>query len=316
MKYKLSLIVGVSCTILLVAWIVDILNPEKQFGYSLLIEGLKTLGVTGFAVAGLNLWIETEDWTTYFENRMKSIVIEQDYFLGLDKNVLDIALKNLMKARFKDEAVTREDGFLDHFEKNISKYIASPYREDISSITTFFEAGDSWLIKDKVEFVCRKAGGGIQNSIFWSAGEAKIERVIVYIAQPNNDGYAERKIALSSEHDTEAKDKLANGYSLEAYKDVDKLKICIESIYHQNKNEPMAWTIAQPGRNVELLAVFPEGYRMIINTFLVNDNNVDTEFGSTFVRIKYKGWLLPENGFVWHLAAISTTPQSNVDTAT
>lgn len=114
-KYKLLLIVSISLAILLVAWAVDILNKDKGFGYSLLIEGLKTLGVTGFAVTGLNLWIETEDWTSYFEKRIKSVVIQQDYFIGLDKNVLDIALKNLMKARFKDETVAREDGFLDHF---------------------------------------------------------------------------------------------------------------------------------------------------------------------------------------------------------
>jgi hypothetical protein len=208
-KYKLLLIVSISLAILLVAWAVDILNKDKGFGYSLLIEGLKTLGVTGFAVTGLNLWIETEDWTSYFEKRIKSVVIQQDYFIGLDKNVLDIALKNLMKARFKDETVAREDGFLDHFERNIAKYIGSPYREDVSSTTSYFDVGDGWLVRDRIEFICRKAGDGIYNSIIWSAGDfAKVEHIAVYLSRPITGGYGDREIVICSDKDPETKVKL------------------------------------------------------------------------------------------------------------
>lgn len=134
MKYKLLLIASVSFVILMAAWITDILNPEKGFGYSLLIEGFKTLGVTGFAVVGLNLRIETEDWKSYFENGIKRIVVQQDYISNLEPSTLDNMLRSVMKARFKGVVVDRENGFLDHFENNLQKYVGSPFREDISSL--------------------------------------------------------------------------------------------------------------------------------------------------------------------------------------
>jgi hypothetical protein len=62
--------------------------------------------------------------------------------------------------------------------------------------------------------------------------------------------------------------------------------------------------MAQPGRNVDVLIVFPEGYQLRIDMFLANYENVDVNFGSTFTKITYKGWLLPENGVVWRLVAI------------
>jgi hypothetical protein len=196
---------------------------------SITIELLKTIGATGLALAFLNIWLETDDWRRYFEDRIKSVVIQQDYMRNLDKSTLDVILRNLMKARFVGATVDKEDGFLDHFDKNISKYIGAPFREDVVAIVSYEEDNEHrWLVSDTMEFVCRRVGPGIQENLTWESDEAEqVRNLEVWISQPTQDGYLppERLIALSDGAD--ALSVMKKGLDLSRFRDLDRLKVRI-----------------------------------------------------------------------------------------
>ena len=291
------------------AWITDILNPEKGFGYSLLIEGFKTLGVTGFAVVGLNLWIETEDWKSYFENGIKRIVVQQDYISNLEPSTLDNMLRSVMKARFKGVVVDRENGFLDHFENNLQKYVGSPFREDIISVIRYEEQNDGKLnFIDNLEYVCRKIGGNIQDSVRYQLdpGE-KLERIDISVYRPQKDGFGPKEVLFSTDSvDDEAVEKLANGISLSDYEEIDGLKVVIDAVAIQDPKSFSFWRIAHPGRNIDISVVFPHNYSISCNLFVSSVDTVSKKEGPGYHRIIYRGWVLPENGLAWQLIPSGT----------
>ena len=308
MKYKIILLAVLSIAVMLLGLIIDVhyeaARPPQSV--SLVIEALKTLGATGLAVVFLNFWIETEDWRQYFEERIKSIVIQQDYMKSLDQNTMKNVLVNLMKARFKDTSVDQKDGFLDHFDKNIMKYIGSPFREDVVA-TVYYTRNDEdkWLVKDRIEFSCRKIGSSIQEKLNWVADEAdQVRSIRINVSRPNEDGYSTPETLISSDTDNEAFTKLKIGVPLTGYKDLDHLKVEIIAEYLQDRSRYSAWGMASPSRNCDVTVIYPEGYQIANDNFVTLDNSASVTKGPTYLRLIYKGWLLPENGLVWHLSVV------------
>ena len=304
MRVKLAFFILVSLVFLLASWVVDAFLPVKGPLTTIFVEALRTLGSTGLAVAALNFWIETEDWRQYFEKRIKSIVIEQDYFKNLDDLTIKMALRNLMKARFKGAIIDKDDAFLDHFEANILKYIGSPFREDVVAIVDYeSQDEDTWIIRDRVEYICRKMGQGIQDVVSWDVGEfLDIQEVEVLLYLPETSGYAKPVVLISSATDVEAISKLKGGIKLTKYREIDKIKIEIIAKYLKDKSDHYAWCMAYPSKNVDVSINFPNGYKVTTDVFLSREKNVIENEGQTYSRVIYKGWLLPqENGLAWQV---------------
>ncbi len=67
------------------------LTASGDHGYylsAIAVELLKTAGASLIVVGGINAIIEIGHWRQYFEERLKDIVMEQNYLNGLDKKVL------------------------------------------------------------------------------------------------------------------------------------------------------------------------------------------------------------------------------------
>src|SRR5262249_13526494 len=113
------------------------LDPSHPIAEPTLIgTGIKLLDVAGIGLIAtgiLNILIETRDWRDYFSRLLREIVIEQSYLDTLDKDKLTALQTNVLKALFRDQLIDREGSFLNYFHSNLHKYIAEPYREDVSS---------------------------------------------------------------------------------------------------------------------------------------------------------------------------------------
>lgn len=311
---RFLIIVIFSRICLFVAWFIDFgYEKSRPPQYVLIaIELFKTIGATGLALAFLNIWVETDDWRGYFEDRIKSIVIQQDYMKNLDKSTLDVVLRNLMKARFTSAAIDKEDGFLDHFEKNISKSIGTPFRENVVAIVCYAEETErKWIVSDTMEFVCRKVGAGIQERLTWESDEAEeVRSLAVWVSRPSHDGYdaPERLIALSEEKD--ALSVMKKGLDLSKFRDVDELKVRIVANYTQDRSVYYAWAMAHPSKNIDVQVILLDGYKLRFDSLVTRPRDIDKNIGSTYVRLIYKGWLLPENGLVWQILPDHDNPVS------
>jgi nitrogen fixation-related uncharacterized protein len=259
---KIMLVTVISFGLLFFAWYIhttqfDDLYP--QFA-SILEEACKTIGATGLALVALNFWIETDDWRRYFEERIKTIVVEQDYMRTLEPATLDGILRNVMKARFKGVVVDRENGFLDHFENNLQKYVAFPFREDIISVIRYEEQDDgSVKFIDSLEYICRKIGKSIQESVKYQLdpGE-KLDKIEISVYRPQGDGFGPKQSLFSKiSVDQEAIDSLREGIPLLDYTEIDGLKVVIDSVAFQDPKSFSFWRIAHPGRNVDISIMFP-----------------------------------------------------------
>jgi hypothetical protein len=311
MRAKLGLFTLISLMLLFISWVVDVLDTERAPWVAILIEALRTLGSTGLAVAALNFWIEAEDWRRYFEERIKSVVVQQDYMKGLDVPTLNNALRNLMKARFRDAAVDKDDAFLKHFEDNILEYIGSPFREDVTAIVAYEpHDDDTWAVTDRVEYVCRRLGSTIQKKIEWDAGEGcSVQEVEVAVSLPNDSNYSNPEILISSAIDLDALPRLKAGIALAKYSEIDRLKVTITSKYLKSKTTYYAWCMAHPSRNVDVQITFPVGFVVTNDVFFAKGRAVEPRQGSSYFRIVYKGWVLPENGLVWQIGALVDNKQ-------
>ncbi len=113
---------------------------------------LKTIGITLFGFGFFTIIIETREWQQYFEKRLQHIVIEQSYLKTLDPDILNSLQTNVLKALFRDPNIDREGSFLNYFHATLHKYIAEPYREDVTCEILCEEEEGAFRVLDKVTY--------------------------------------------------------------------------------------------------------------------------------------------------------------------
>jgi hypothetical protein len=75
--------------ILLVGPPVSAQHSAAALGHTAL-KLLEVLGVAIFGIGFLNIMLETKDWRDYFEDRIKHLVVEQEYLKTLDKDTFGL----------------------------------------------------------------------------------------------------------------------------------------------------------------------------------------------------------------------------------
>ena len=71
-----------------------------------------------------------------------------------------------------------------------------------------------------------------------------------------------------------------------------------------------AWAMAHPSKNIDVQVILPDGYKLRFDSLVTRPRDIDKNIGSTYVRLIYKGWLLPENGLVWQILPDHDNPVS------
>jgi hypothetical protein len=271
-------------------------------------EFLKTLGVVAVVSAGINLYIETGHWHSWFEDRLKSILLTTEYMEKLSPITLEILFDRMFTAVFPEADLAREGSFFSHFKNNIFKNIGGPFREEGNwSIIATPKDTKFWLVDETVKYICRKNGesGLIQERICWAADEANtVEKVTVTLRRPMIDGGFDTSVLISSESDAECFAKLKEGVKLSATdREIDKLEVIIVSQYTQLKHRYAAVAVNMPTKKFIMKIFYPSGFSAIFDQFIASDQNFEKTKLSDCLEITYNGWLLPDDGVVWQLVA-------------
>ncbi|MBN9086378.1 MAG: hypothetical protein J0J01_05680 [Reyranella sp.] len=266
----------------------------------------ETLGIAFIALGIINVLIETKDWRNYFERRLQDIVIEQTFLTNLDKERLSALQVGVMKAFFKDPNIDREGSFLNYFHVHLHKFIAEPFREDVTTEVFLEEgAGDLWNVNVRTSYRCRIAGDAIQPQVRWWLEERDVEEVIsvsLCVKYPENHAKASQVVELADTAKTPAdRDALKQGISLEAYKAVDGLIVALDARYAMKRERLQYWTMAHPTKNFDITVAYPKDYDLQHKTMVVNDEQLHLTTRPGYLRAKCESWMLPGAGVAWIL---------------
>lgn len=283
-------------------------SPGENFSTSgalalnLLHTLVKLLDVAGiaFVVLGLiHVMIETKDWSSYFRDRIREIVMEQSYLNTLDKDRLTALQTSVLKAQFKDKAIDREGSFLSYLQQNLHHYIAEPYREDVTTEMIYSDAGDFWEIFDRVTYVCRRTTTGIQRNFTYQVDlneYASLEYLTVEVQFPyTHEERGKRRLLY------EGQPELGPHFilSLSEYEQVDGLIVIASVKYKVYKNHFQYWTMADPTKNFDITLTFPSDHEVQVKPMVLTPELVLTTVTDGYYKAKYDFWMLPQSGMAW-----------------
>jgi hypothetical protein len=275
-------------------------NPSMVV--SLAHSAVKLIDVTGIAclVLGLiHIMIETDDWSEYFRERIREIVMQQTYLNTLDKARLDVLHTSILKAQFGNPDIDKEGGFLNYLRSNLHRYIAQPHREDVTAELIYTDAGEDWDVYDRVTYVCRRSLIGIQPSVTWQVdvGEwVSIEYLKIEIQFPYT--HEERGTRRPLYNDKPEIGKLLL-IPLTQYQQIDELIVIVTERYKVRKDQFQHWAMADPTRNFDITLVFPVGWEVQAKHFVLSPELVLTTIADGYHKAKYDFWMLPESGMSW-----------------
>jgi hypothetical protein len=269
---------------------------------------LQAIAITAVGFGLFDIVLSTRDWRDYFEQRIKDIVIQQDYLQNLGTDILDNLQTNVLKARFRDPSIDREGSFLTYFYQNLNKYIADPYREE-ATCEIFYEGFDDEGIKihDKISYTCRKSGIGIQKNIRWQPDPNEFVKVFslkVSIKFPYSHEEPGKIVSLLDEQDLSAKkcEEIDIDVSLDAHKDIDQLIVIVESHYLVAHERFQYWQMTHPTKNFEITITFPAEYEIQLKPLVLNEDLCQKTNIQGYAKIKYDSWMLPMSGVAWRIS--------------
>lgn len=264
------------------------------------VKLLEATGAILFGVGLLNIMLETKDWRDYFEQRIRDLIVDQKYLNILDKETLNSLQTNILKAQFKDEQIDREGSFLNYFHSNLHKYIAEPYREDVTlEVICKMDENADFLIFDRITYVCRRSSTGIQSHIVWLVDEEEyscIETLQIDIQYPYDH---ERKGEQERMYDDVPELGKELSIPLSDFKDVDGLIVIISSRYKANREKFQYWTMAHPSRSFQITIMFPPEMDLQVKPLVLNPELILTTVNQGYYKAKYDSWMLPESGLAW-----------------
>jgi len=315
-------------TVLAVSYIEVIYHPETRLA-KVAIEFLKHIGVAFLVLGLVGIILDFRHWREYFQERLAEIVMKRSYLRTLEREELITLQTDTLKAFFKDENIDRKDSFLHHFHSKIRDFIGSPYREDAfnSMIVREADGEDGYVVEDHLSYTCRKVGECIQPMITWSLDREDIKHfqdVKFSLTIPNTvyqtDDFKEkhpefttRKTVIEQAALIDPEERDSYKYDLEKLSDIDELQVSIDARYIIRKDSYFSWFLSLPSRGLSLAIRYPRHLEVSVQTFGMEEEELDIDKKNGFYSMRYKSWVLPTNGYVFQLRA-ARPPQTQKKT--
>jgi len=274
----------------------------------LLFDVLTLIGMAFFSMGIFSILLDTKGWKEYFEAGLKDIILQPEYLKTLSPEKLREHQIDILKTYYQDADIDREGRFLRYCLEHVHRYVVQPYRECIDDRIKVDLLDASLLrITDTLTYKCRRAGGGIQNRVFWQANSREvlvIEDLKMELRWPREPKEARRKInfdmtELVPKHKPDG--SLYFEYDLSPHSQVDGLIVKIEAVYLVHQASFSTWRMSEPSRDVELSIDYPPEYELQFLSYLLDDEPDDQRHDRGFFYSRYRSWIMPKSGFVWKL---------------
>ena len=303
----------------------------------ILIGFMKAIGLTLFGVGMVSLFMDTKSLRSYFEQRLKNVVLDQSYLKDMSRGELEKIQVQVFKNLTKNMDIEKEDSFFNFMNNRLIDYISSFYREDVNEHVIITEGSNAELISvSTLTYVCRKGVNGIQPSVQYVFDQDEILESLeheIKCAIPCNDCRAlsfhgkvppneicpkpcqsceefivnresisslfQKWITLDEQKLTDGKD-ISIDHNLQEYKNCDKLIIQIRRKCIINKDRFQTWRMAYPTKGFSVSITYPPNYQFHHQSLLPDEQVLIAHEGNSF-SLQYHGWVLPHLGLVYSL---------------
>lgn len=289
------------------AYFAEAATPAAGTFSSAFAAGLTTISLALIGFGVFSFALDTKNWKEYFAERLKDVILENDYLKTLDADTLKDLQTRVLKAQFKNQMIDKEGSFLNYFHYHLHRFISEPYREDVAT-EVLMKPHDSQVglfqVIDKVRYVCRSSGGKIQAHVGWKPDDGEFEEVLslkITIQFPQHHKDAGKNEVIYPTDKSVLKDDLAAGIkiSLERFKDIDSLVVTTEAEYVVKLGKFQYWQMAHPTKNFDITITYPHDHKIQFKTLVLEDVVSQITEQSGYLKFGYGSWALPQSGIAW-----------------
>lgn len=282
--------------------------PSQPAPLRLLLDLLILVGMTLFALGVLGVILGRKSWKSYFEESLREVVLQPHYLKSLSPEGLRDHLIEIFKAEHGDEDIGREDRFLRYCLDHVHKYLSSPYRENLYVDIAVEAASPSTLkIRERIDYTCRQAAGGLPDSIEWQAASREVlsvEELKIGLRWPRGHPEARPKMSLGMEQierETLPGGGLRFKQDLGGLGAVDGLLVCVEAAYLVSPSTFNTWRLTEPARQVDVTISYPMDLDLQYFPCMLTCEPDTCEPGRGSLSVRFDSWVLPGSGFAWKL---------------
>ncbi len=273
---------------------------------------LNTLGAGIFCSGIISIIIETKSWSDYFSEVLRKIVLGHDFLAQIDTNTLSDFHKNVLRIRYKNEDIGKDDSFLDFQQQLIEPLLTESYRENVNQriiIRNINDSDDTINVEDTVSYQFRTNNNKISKNAHFDYSNEIIKKEDIKITLQkmneneeliNIDDNSKIRIEMNSDGTVKSID-----VKLQNYISCDKLQIKNQSMYKIKKDQINVWQMSHLTKNLHMLIQAPENYKINFERFSLNEKFEDLPLYTNILDYSYNYWILPFSGFAWKLIKIS-----------
>ncbi len=277
------------------------------------------IGIGLIVLGSLTIVLDLGHWTTYFEERLISIVRRTEFLNKLSQDDLTSLQNDIFKVFFNNNKIANGEGFLEYYNKNIKSLIGMPFRTNVNltlNITECDQDNTKFKIVETMSYICRSNGTTIQDTISYVPEQDEHFNTSVFnltlcheefISLPNNNsknsitfdntGLQNRNALLDS-----ANLNAGFNFTLQEFKK-DNLSVALRVEYLINKNRFIGWRMSHPTNNLTIQINFPNNCKLARELFFSESNNVfeDPNEGIGSYTLIVRDWILPDEGVAFQL---------------
>lgn len=290
------------------------------------IKFLDHLAVASLSIGVIGLLLEFEHTRKYFHDQMIDLVLDRGFLKDLsDDAVRELQVKTLNRV-FGMENIDKASDFFDFYMNKIQNFLVSPYREGTVGTMDIVTEGNFFRVEETICYTCRKVGKGIQERVDWTTERDEldddgIKEFEITVTVPNSVGNQLGQqlttIYKKDAPELEPYDK-GQGYrlSLKKYEAIDGLQVKCRVIYMVPIDRPFSWWMPNLSKGLTVTIKFPEEFDIYDDLFVV-DAKEDGDLKGTRgeYTFNYETWLMPRDGFAFHLRKRREATGNGGDTA-
>lgn len=283
-------------------------HHPSSFWLAFISNALQTAGLTCCIYVFFNITIDTKNWQDYFRERLKEIIIGNEYLKKLDReNLFNLRLE-IYKVIFKTNQITESDSFFNYYNKNIFPIMNSPYRHDTRVNIRFDESEKHYLFRvhDKASYECKSFGGKIQERILWAADPDEFDSIesITFKISDNKSTESAGDFVVLREWKKEEIDRSPDKrfeYLLSDFSNRESFTVEVSAVYHIKKCRFQIWKMSYPTQKFTMSVRYPEKYTLQSELLSFSRQHASKTEDPGYFEIKYDSWMLPQSGIVWQL---------------
>lgn len=306
-------IAGITLSILQVRLEKRVAEPFPLQPYFVIL--LDHTAVALFSVAVLGILLEVPHFYSYFHKLILAAITHKEHLKQLSPAEKERAQKAALEAFFDIEDLAKEPGFYEFYLQRMKTHIFRPFREQTTATTTV-EVKDEqhFRAKDHIEYTCRSLQKEIQDFAGWTAEMNEMDAVTEFqmiITWPNGESMTFTPDDPPDREPPRLEAEIkGRGHKLwfkeyPKYHQCDKLKIQIDVTYEVPVERPFSWTMPCLSNSFTGAIICPKQFEIFFDRFGLEEEafkkEKQQEDQTWLYPFEHKSWLLPDDGFAFHL---------------